>query len=194
VTRLGIALAVVFAGCVAVGMPTSSDPAVKLAQATEMFDRRGRPVPAEALIQEAIGIYTQHSDQPGLAEAYRVYGFFFRSHSLGQFERRYREVGFLDREARFDERFQRSVDYFQRAQALFEAQGRDDKVTNVWLNMGFSYEFMKDTPHACAAYDKSLEASRRFQRARPDARLDLPAGVTSYEAYLNGHKTRLGCP
>jgi len=54
VSRLGIALAIFFAGCVAVGIVPSSDPAVKLAQATELFDRRPRPVLAESLIQEAL--------------------------------------------------------------------------------------------------------------------------------------------
>lgn len=192
-SRLGIALALVFAGCVAVGMPASTDPGVKLAQATELFDRRGRPVPAEALIQEGLEAYKQRNDALGVAEAYRVYGFFFRAASVTRFESLYREKGFLDREARWDARLQRSVEYFQRAQALFEANGRDDKLANVWLNMGFSYEFMNDTPHACGAYDKSLEANQRFQRARPDARIELPAGVVSYEAYVNSHKTRLGC-
>ena len=192
-SRLGIALAVFLAGCLAVGIVPSSDPAVKLTQATELFDRRPRPGLAESLIQEALQIYTERNDQAGLAEAYRVYGFFFRSESVGRQESLYRKNGFLDREARFDARFQRSVHYFQRSQTLFEAQGRDDKLTNVWLNMGFSYEFMKEPRLACAAYDKSLEAKQRFQRARPDARIELPARVTSYEAYIDEHKTRLGC-
>src|SRR6267378_1202521 len=72
-----------FAGCAAFGVPATTDPAGKLRDATALFDRQDRPLPAERLIREALELYQKNGDQLGVAEAYRTYGFFFRSGSVG---------------------------------------------------------------------------------------------------------------
>src|SRR5258706_382617 len=70
------------AGCAGVGITAKSDPAAKLHDATDLFDRQDRPLIAEKLIREAIASYQKSNDQLGLANAYRTYGFFFRSASI----------------------------------------------------------------------------------------------------------------
>src|SRR5438094_2651181 len=95
-----------FAGCAAFGVPATSDPAGKLRDATALFDRQDRPLPAERLIREALEVYQRNGDQLGVAEAYRTYGFFFRARSVGgKWSKFYRDNGFLDRSETFDTRY-----------------------------------------------------------------------------------------
>ena len=126
-----------FTGCAAIGVPATSDPAGKLRDATALFDRQDRPLPAERLIREALEIYQKNDDQLGVAEAYRTYGFFFRSASInGKWSKFYRDNGFLDRSATFDARYIKSIEYFEMARAIYSAHQRFDALTNVDLNTG----------------------------------------------------------
>ena len=60
----------ILSGCAAAGVPYTSDPAAKLADAAQLFDIQGRPLPAEKLIVEALDQYKDTNNQLGLAEAY----------------------------------------------------------------------------------------------------------------------------
>src|SRR5947208_9599357 len=121
-----------FAGCAAFGVSATTDPARKLRDATALFDRQDRPLPAERLIREALELYQKNSDQLGVAEAYRTYGFFFRSSSVnGKWNKFYRNNGFLDRSATFDTRYIKSIESFELARAIYSAHQRFDALTNV---------------------------------------------------------------
>src|SRR5207253_7111162 len=125
-----------FTGCAAIGVPATTDPARKLRDATALFDRQDRPLPAERLIREALEVYQRNGDQLGVAEAYRTYGFFFRARSVGgKWSKFYRDNGFLDRSAAFDARYINSIEYFEMARAIYSAHQRFDALTNVVLNM-----------------------------------------------------------
>jgi hypothetical protein len=96
-TALAAAVFSLLAGCAAMGVVATDDPAGKLRDATALFGGYARPLPAERLIREAIDIYEKQNDSLGLAEAYRTYGLFFRSTSIeGPWSKLYRERGFLD--------------------------------------------------------------------------------------------------
>src|SRR3989442_11453492 len=139
-------------GCAGVGVVATSDPAAKLRDAGDLFDRQDRPLIAERLIREAMDIYQANNDQLGLAEAYRTYGFFFRSPSIeGKWNNYYRANGFLDRSATFATRYAKSIEYFEKARTIFAASTRYDALTNVDLNMGFTYIAAGNTPAACQA-------------------------------------------
>jgi tetratricopeptide (TPR) repeat protein len=186
-------LPLLLAGCAAMFVPRTSDPAGKLRSATALFDKQGRPLPAERLIREAIDIYMQKNDELGLAEAYRTYGFFFRSPSIEKWSKVYRENGFLEKSATFESRYANSVEYFEKARAILAQHKRLDALTNVDLNLGFTYELMGDKRAACQAFDKSLESNREFRRENPNATIELPRGVNSYEDFIAPHRTRAGC-
>jgi tetratricopeptide (TPR) repeat protein len=187
-------LVVVLAGCAGVGVVATSDPAAKLHDAGYLYDRADRPLIAERLIREAIEIYEKNNDQLGLAEAYLEYGFFFRSRSIeGKWNTFYRENGFLDKSASFDTRYAKSIEYFERARAIFSEYKRFDVLTNVNHNMGFTYELMGNSKAACAAFERALESNRENLRQNPTAKVNLPPGVATYEDYLAPHRKRAGC-
>lgn len=185
---------IALAGCAGVGVVATSDPAAKLRDAGDLFERQDRPLIAERLIREAIGTYQSNDDQLGLAEAYRTYGFFFRSRSIdGKWNKYYRENGFLDKSATFDSRYVKSIDYFEKARTIFEANKRFDALTNVDLNVGFTYAAMGNRSAACQAFDKSIESNRANLRENPTAKPALPKGFSSYEVFVADRKKQYGC-
>jgi tetratricopeptide (TPR) repeat protein len=186
-------LSVIFSGCAGVGVVALSDPAAKLRDAGDLFDRQNRPLIAERLIREAIESYRKNNDQLGLADAYRTYGFFFRSSAVeGTWSKHYRENGFLDKSAGFDARYEKSIEYLDKARIIFAEYKRFDALTNVNLNIGFTYEVMGYGAAACEAFDRSLENSRdNLQISK--AKVALPQGFATYEAFLAPHRERAGC-
>ena len=187
-------LFVVLGGCAGVGVVATSDPAAKLHDAGYLFDQADRPLIAERLIREAIEIYEKNNDQLGLAEAYREYGFFFRSRSIeGKWNKFYRENGFLDKSATFDTRYAKSIEYFEKARIIFTENNRFDALTNVNMNMGFTYVAMGNREAACQAFDRALESYHENIRQNPTAKPVLPQGFSSYEDYWSDRKKRYGC-
>src|SRR5882762_2106172 len=79
------------------GVFSNTDPAQKLRDATDLFDFKGRPLPAEHQIVDAIAQYRASNNSLGLAEGYRVYALFLRSRTLAKpsYQKYYREKGFL---------------------------------------------------------------------------------------------------
>jgi tetratricopeptide (TPR) repeat protein len=181
-------------GCAGVGIAATSDPAAKLKDAGDLFDRQDRPLPAERLIREAIEIYQEGNNRLGLAEAYRTYGFFFRSPSIeGKWNEHYRASGFLEKSATFETRYLKSIEYFEKARVIFAEGNRFDAMTNLDLNMGFTYVAMGNTHAACEAFDRSLESHQQNLRKTPGARPAVPKGFASYEEFLADRKKRYGC-
>jgi tetratricopeptide (TPR) repeat protein len=186
-------LSAVVAGCAGVGSVAKSDPAAKLQVATDLFELRDRPQLAEKLIRESIGSYeTTHNDL-GLANAYRTYGFFFRSASVeGHWSEHYLKHGFLDESATFDGRYEKSIEYLEKARTIFTDYKRFDALTTVNLNIGFTYEVMGYWDAACEAFDRSAQSNQdSLQISR--ARAALPQGFATYEEFLAPHRQRAGC-
>ena len=182
------------ASCAGFGIAATSDPAQKLNDAGDLFENQDRPLPAEQLIREAIEIYQEKNDPLGLAEAYRTYGFFFRSPSIeGKWNKHYRENGFLDKSATFNSRYDKSIDYFERARAIYVENKRFDALTNVDLNIGFTYVAMGNRDAACKAFDRSLESYNENLRQTSGARPVVPRGFSSYEEFITDRKKRYGC-
>lgn len=181
-------------GCAGVGVVSSSDPKVKLSDATSLFDQQDRPLIAEQLIREAIGICEKSADKSCLADSYRTYGFFFRSRSVsGNSSKYYQEHGFLDKSATFDTRYAKSIEYFKKSREIYAHLEKYDALTNVDLNMGFSYELMGEKKLACQAFDASAADNRENLHRNPNANVALPKGVTSFEEFMAPHRKRAGC-
>ena len=179
--------------CAGVGVFEQSDPRIKLSDASYLFDHENRPLIAERLIREAITIFEEKNDQLGLGEAYLNYGFFFRSPSIEKWQTVYKRDGFLDKTASYDLRYEKSIEYFEKARAIFTENKRFDSLTNVNHNLGFTYELVGNRQAACLAYERAIESNHENLKQNPGAKVILPPGVATYEDYLAPHKKRAGC-
>jgi len=192
VARLIVSLAL--SGCAAMFVPATSDPDKKIGYAYMLFDEQQRPLPAERLIREAIALYQEKNNDLGLAEAYRTYGFFFRSSSIEKWHKYYESNGFMEDGATYANRYDKSISYFEKSVAILEKHHKNDALTNVHLNRGFTYEFAKQPEKACDEYMRSLVSHQRHVKENPGVTYTLPKGVSSYGAYVNLFLERLKCP
>jgi tetratricopeptide (TPR) repeat protein len=184
VQRYGAIVVVLWlAGCAAAFVPATSDPQEKLNWAGGLVHMGSRPLLAERLIQEAITIYKQRNDEVGLAGAYRVYASFFASPAIEKWRKWYAKHGFLDKTATVDDRYAKSIEYFQKAAAIYTRHNRTDWLTYVNLNMGLTYEQMGDRDSACRAFEISEENYRATARFDPEIKV-----VTDYHEVLASHK------
>jgi hypothetical protein len=197
VRRIGAAaVPILLSACAAVGVVATSDPAAKLRDAMALFDDAGRPLPAEQLIVDALEQYKASNNAAGLAEAYRVYGLFFRSRSMKHpsYAAHYREKGFLDKTATYDARYDRSLYYLGMAEDIYRKIGGKDMLSNVYFHMGNVNVLKGDSTVACRYYDESLSAQAEFRAAHPDTSVVLPRGTRSFEEALAASKKYAGCP
>ena len=180
-------------GCAAMLVPETSNPIEKISWAYELFDNQGRPLPAERLIREAIEICEKDNDASCLGKAYVAYGFFFRSPSVEKHEKFYREHGFLDKKATYDTRLTRSKEMFERGISYYLKTNEYGALTNAYLNLGFAYYFLNDNDGECLPYAKSLEYNQKNIEVNPNAKVSLPAGVSSFTEYVTIQQKRAGC-
>ena len=193
--RVAIVLLVsVLTGCAAMGVPVTSDPKEKLGWAYNLYETQNRPLPAERLIQEARDIYQSKNDELGLAETYRQYAFFLESRTVGNWEPHYRKDGFLDKSVKFDARYEKAVEYFQKARDIYAKNAKYDALTNVDLAMGNAYlSYIGDENKACQHYDQSLVDYQEFKKQNPNVKINLPDGFGSYEDYIVAVKKKAKC-
>ena len=186
-------LFLMMSGCAAMNVPITSDPIEKLKWAQELYDRQGRPLPAERLITEAIEICKKNDDQSCLGKAYLNYGFFFRSPSVEKWQKYYEKNGFYDKTATYENRLTKSKENFEKAISYFLNANEFDALTNAYLNLGWTYYFMGDNKAECEPYAKSLEYNLKYIESNPNKPLALPQGVSSYKEYIEIQQKRAGC-
>ena len=175
------------------GVPATSDPSRKLAYAYELVQHQGRPLPAERLIRESIDIYEKSNDEMGLAAAYRMYGVFFASTAVDRMGKFYEKHGFLEKSANFSTRYDKSIEFLDKAEVIVAERGDYNKLSNIYLNKGIAYEAAGKKEKACEAYGTSLENNRRFLAANPTQKLVLPEGYKTYDQYIDSCRKHLGC-
>jgi len=128
-----------------------------------------------------------------LAEAYRAYGFFFRSAAIKKWNKHYKSDGFLEEGATFENRYSKSIEYFEKAEQIYSEKNKYDALTNIYLNMGFTYEFAGENENACESYKKSMDSNQEHMKLNPNSSMTLPEGFNSYTEYVEGHLKRLKC-
>ena len=180
-------------GCAGIGVIETSDPAVKLSDAGYLQDR-DRPLIAERLIREATEIYQSKNDQLGLAKSNMAYGHFFMSPTLeGKWSTFYRERGFIDKSATYDSRYEKAIEYFEKALPVLRDHQKYDKMTNAYANEGFVYVMLGKREAACQAFDKSLQSYHDNIQQNPEAKPIAPQGFGSFEEYLTYRKKVINC-
>jgi tetratricopeptide (TPR) repeat protein len=181
--------------CAGIGVIETSDPAQKLRDAEVLFSQKDRPLIAERLIREALSISELQNNELGVANAYRTYGFFFRSSSVsGSWAEYYRKHGFLEPSVAWGTRLDASIRFFHQAVEIYDRLSRFDASTNVYLNMGHTYTLMQDREHACAAFSKALDTYHENLHVNPSARPQTPPGFSSFEEFVNKVRADERCP
>jgi tetratricopeptide (TPR) repeat protein len=171
-------------GCAGVGVTQTDDPLTKLNQADALSNQQDRPLIAERLIFEAIDIYQQRGDSHGLGLAHRAYGDLLRSPAVtGKWAVYYQKNGFYDKVTTFDNRIEKSSEYYTKALGHFsnaESKLRDEKrfdaLTNLYFNMAFINTRLNQKNEACSLYDKTNAAYLENIRLNPSAQ---PIGNSS---------------
>jgi hypothetical protein len=165
---------------------------VKLTEAARLLDTT-HIVVAERLIREAIDIHAGNGNSLGVADGHEMYGLFFRSPLIESVPPGYRRFGFHDKEATYENRFERALVHFERAAAIFRSAQAFDRLASVEFNMGATYALMRKDREACAAYDASEASQRRAASANPSYRPRLPVGMSSWGQYVAYAKQELRC-
>lgn len=188
------ALVVALSGCAETPNNSMPDLAAQLQNAEQLYEQQGNALAAETLIRETMESYRDRGDQLGLAEAYRAYGFFLRSEPVeGEWSTYYKNAGFLDPSVTFATRYEKSIDYLEKARVIFATYGRYDALTNVNLNIGFTYEVMGNSEAACRAFENSIGSNREGLERHAKLKITLPKGYATYEDFLAPHRKRAGC-
>lgn len=183
-------IVIVISGCAAMGVPLTSNPQTKIKYAYSLMHEQNRPLPAEPLIWEAIDIYKKRKDNYGLAHAYRAYGYFLISKAVKNWG--YRE--FEDKTVTFDNRYDKAIEYWNKALELFGAENNYDAISNIYFEIGRVYYFnYYNKDKACDYFSKSLEAHKRFVKDNPSQKIILPEGVNSFEEYIQKAKEEIKC-
>ena len=189
-----MAVSIALGGCAAATNKNEPDLAAQLHDAEQLYEEQGNAVRAEMLIWETMEAYRSKGDQLGLAEAYRAYGFFLRAQAVeGQWIEHYKTAGFLDPSVTFDIRYEKSIQYLERARTIYTAYGRYDALTNVNLNIGFTYEVLGNPEAACWAFDNSISSNREGLERHAKLQIRLPKGYANYEDFLEPHRKCVGC-
>jgi tetratricopeptide (TPR) repeat protein len=188
------ALSVALGGCAETPISSTPDLAAQLKTAEGLYEEQANALTAETLIWETMQAYRNRGNQLGLAEAYRAYGFFLRSEAVeGKWSAHYNSAGFLDPSVTFATRYEKSIDYLEKARTIFTTYGRYDALTNVNLNIGFTYEVLGNPEAACRAFENSIGSNREGLERHAKLKITLPKGYATYEDFLAPHRKRAGC-
>jgi len=192
-------LSITLSGCAGVGVVATSNPYTKLSDATYLLEHENRALIAERLIWEAIEICKEKSDQLCLAQSYRSYGFFFRSPYTETWSKAFKEYGFHDKTATYENRYLKSIEYFNKSKQIFTQLDKFGLLSNINLNMAFTYNMMEKTELACQALDESVMSNKKYLRANPEAAsnqqktLSLPDGFKTFDSFIYAQRERIGC-
>jgi len=182
----------ILGGCAAVGVPYTSDPNEKLYWTNQLL-MMGRALPAERLIVEAVEICQKNNDTECLGNAYSMYGFFFTSGAVERYSKKYKEDGFRDKKATYNERYNRSKEYYEKAITEFSKTNKYDLLTNTYVLMADTYHALRDKAAECKAYKTSVIYNKKNFEANPTTNIYLPKGYSTFEEYIDMRKEQAKC-
>jgi tetratricopeptide (TPR) repeat protein len=181
-------------GCATVFQGKPDDPSVNLRKATELFSSKDEPVQAEKMLRDVIAAYEKNQDDLGLAEAYRQFGLFYRSNAVSKFEKYYRKEGFIDKSVKFSTRYEKAIEYFNKAKDIFATDKQFNVLSNLQLSIAKTYDLMDQHEAACQAIEKGMENHLAYKQAASPEDLELHAEeITNYAQYIELMKKQTGC-
>lgn len=147
-------------GCLAFGIPYTSDPGQKMAYAFQLIDT-GRPIPAERLLREALETLQANKDELGMANAYLLFGVLYQSKGYHKMEKYFKDAGTYEGwEDRSKENFLSAAELYEKYENLIFA-------AKAYIGVGNAYNFQGNRDKACAWYNKAMNTFDRAISANP---------------------------
>lgn len=188
--------ALAFSGCAAFGVPETSDPFVKLAQANYLEHAQARPAGAAILMRQAKAICEKRADDYCLAETLKAYGRFMTSGGFNdaKWKATYAQSAYyLDNTVTIDNRMQKGIDYRSRAREIFLKGKKFSEVVNMDHDIASVYWHLGANGDACVWYDRSLEDYSTMIADDPNVPMHFPANFATYQDYVASLKNKLAC-
>lgn len=174
-------------GCAGVGVMYSSDPYQKLENARVLFQAEHRPLAANRLINEVIDTCEQSKDRKCLGTAWVVYAQLLSSPSAKKWEEDSGKGQFPEN------RYEKSIEYFDKAAITFIGIKRYDAATNAYYNQAITYDLMQRKTEACSSYLKSVDTYKQNIAENPNVKPYVPPGFSTYENFISAERERVGC-
>lgn len=189
-TRISIfvALHISLGGCLAFGVPYTSDPSKKLSQSYYLMSQN-RFIPAERIIGEVLETYKERNDEAGMAEAYHTFGNLYKNNGLSTPSNKqyYQSSGI------YEKRFDLSKDYFEKAASLYEKQQDFMGLTKSNFGIANAYWGLKNKEKTCEYYDKSLEVYNKGKKNNPNVQLPILTGYKDAREMIEHFKEIAVC-
>lgn len=178
--------------CASVNVKNSKCDTQDLKEAEALMLKQLRPLPAERKIQHVITKSIEDNNQVCLAQAYRLYGFFFRSSAVEKWQSYYTKNGFIDTTAQYDKRLFKSAEYFEKAIAIYlSLNDYNDALSNLYFNLGVTYESLNELEKAEMYYTESLAYHKRSWNKSSNQSYIMPKKYHRFEQFINDQINRV---
>lgn len=153
----------------------------------------GRPLAASNILDEMFNYCEKKNDEKGFVYTYFTYGQFLNSEYVSTYEW-YKKNGYRDKTITFDNIYQKSMEYFEKALALAKKHEMDANASAIYIKIGIlQFTRFKDQASACESFDQSLRYNLMFQKNNSGQKVVLPKGFKSFEEYISQGKCEMGC-
>ena len=166
--------------CAGFALPDSSDPYKKLRYAGLAMEQ-GRWIPAERYIQKAIEIFRKRNDETGIANAYVVYGQYYKYGNWCKFEGDYCPKGSISRP--------KSIEYFKKAIALFKKHNDNFGQAQAYFGLASAYGGGGQFKESCETFDLSLAAYLRGKGKKDPFRIN--PNFRDFKEMLNAFREKV---
>ena len=163
----------------------------KLKVAEVMYEERDRPLRAQVLLDEARRIYEKDGDILGIAHVNRAYAYFFKSKAV----ERWSKMEFDDKTVNHSNRFQKAIEYLEKALNVYEEKDLYAYASNVHFNMAVIYsDKLNNNEMACRHLEDSLRNHIKYNESNlNEGKVELLRGYDSFQEIIDKAKIEANC-
>ena len=82
---------------------------------------------------------------------------------------------------------------YQEAEAGALSSKDSFAMSNLWIRRSLVYQELDDRPRACEALRNALASHKVAQGLNPGAKVALPPGINTFDDFIQGQRTTIGC-
>jgi tetratricopeptide (TPR) repeat protein len=162
-------------GCIAFGVPATSNPDKLIREAYQMMNQR-RPIPARRFIEEALEKYQEQGNETGVAEAYFTFGNYYKNANM-----------YVD--------LDKSEENFRKALDIYKKHNDYEGIVKSHFGIGNVFQVKGSMTKACEEYNESLSNFEKGAKADPSfiKTINIRTGFKDVPEMINGFKANIGC-